>query len=115
VPESVRRFYAAFLRWRQLAGMDNALADHLPEMFQRAGLREVVVTDEHETARRGDADFETRAGIWAAVAATRGHQMVGDGAISEAERQAAEADCRAWLRDGQSHFLYLRAVEGVRA
>jgi len=35
--------------------------------------------------------------------------------ISEPERRAAEADYRAWLRDGgQAHVQYLRAVEGVR-
>jgi len=115
-PESTRRFYAAFLRWRANAGMDNAIADHLSEMFARAGLREIVATDQHETSRRSDPDFEARAGIWAAVAATRGHQMVADGAISEAERRAAEADYRSWLRDGaETHVQYLRAVEGVRA
>jgi len=96
--------------------MDNAIADHLPEIFARVGLSEIVASDQHETARRADRDFETRAGIWAAVAATRGHQMVADGVISEAERRAAEADYRAWLRDGaQTHVQYLRAVEGVRA
>ncbi|PYM94659.1 MAG: ubiquinone biosynthesis methyltransferase UbiE [Candidatus Rokuibacteriota bacterium] len=115
-PESMRRFYAAFLRWRAGAGMDNAIADHLPEIFARVGLSEIVASDQHETTRRADPDFETRAGIWAAVAATRGHQMVADGVISEAERRAAEADYRAWLRDGaQTHVQYLRAVEGVRA
>jgi len=41
--------------------------------------------------------------------------MVADGAISERERHAAEADYRAWLRDGaDSHVQYLLAVEGVR-
>jgi SAM-dependent methyltransferase len=114
-PESMRRFLAAFLRWRESAGMDNAIADRLPEMFSRAGLHEIVATDQHETSRHGDPDFEARAGIWAAVAATRGHQMVADGAISETERRAAEADYRAWLRDGaRTHVQYLRAVEGVR-
>jgi SAM-dependent methyltransferase len=114
-PPSMRRFYSAFLAWRATAGMDNAIADHLGDLFARAGLADVVTTDQREVARRGDGDFETRAGIWAAVAATRGHQMVADGAISEPERRAAEADYLAWLRlEGESHVQYLLAVDGVR-
>lgn len=114
-PPTLRGFYAAFLAWRAAAGMDNAIADHLGDLFARAGLGDLVTTDQHEITRRGDADFETRAGIWAAVAATRGQQMVADGAISEPERRAAEADYRAWLGAvGVSHVQYLLAVEGVR-
>jgi hypothetical protein len=111
----MRGFYAAFLAWRAAAGMDNAIADHFGNLFARAGLGDLVTTDQHEITRHGDADFETRAGIWAAVATTRGHQMVADGAISEPERRAAEADYWAWLRAvGVSHVQYLLAVEGVR-
>jgi len=106
----------AFLQWRATAGMDNAIADHLSEMCAQAGLKEIIVTDQHETTRRTERDFETRAGVWTSVAATRGHQMVADRVISEAERRAAEDDYWIWLRDGgESHTMYLRAVEGVRA
>jgi ubiquinone/menaquinone biosynthesis C-methylase UbiE len=115
-PPSMRRFYAAFLQWRAATGMNNAIADHLRDLFARAGLGDIVATDQHEVSQRADPDFEMRAGIWAAVAATRGHQMVADGAISERERHAAETDYRAWLRNGaESHVQYLLAVEGVRA
>jgi ubiquinone/menaquinone biosynthesis C-methylase UbiE len=37
-PPSFRAFYAAFLRWRAEAGMDNAIADHLAAMFADTGL-----------------------------------------------------------------------------
>jgi hypothetical protein len=41
--------------------------------------------------------------------------MVGEGAITEAERAAAEREYRQWIRDGaESQTLYLVAVEGVR-
>lgn len=114
-PATVRTFYAAFLRWRAEAGMDNALADHLTDVFVAAGLGEVASTPQHEVTRRGDPDFETRIGIWAEVAATRGRQMVADGALTEAERATAEADYRAWVREGaESQAMYLLAVEGVR-
>jgi len=114
-PVSMRCFYAAFLRWRADAGMDNAIADRLPDLFSRVGLTEILTTDQHEVVHRRDPDFETRAGIWAAVAASRGHQMVADGAVSEGERHAAETDYRAWLHDrAESHVQYLLTVEGVR-
>lgn len=42
--------------------------------------------------------------------------MVAGRAISEREGLAAEADYRAWLREGAaSHVQHLLAVEGVRA
>jgi hypothetical protein len=114
-PPSMREFYAAFLRWRADAGMDNAIADHLGEMFARAGLTDTLVTPQHETTRRGDPDFATRTSIWAEVAASRGHQMVADGVISEELRAAAETDYRDWVdQRAESQTMYLLAVEGVR-
>lgn len=114
-PATVRRFYDAFLAWRSEAGMDNAIADRLASMFVEAGLQDVVVTAQHETTTRGEPDFERRIGIWAAVIAGRGRQMVEDGAISEADRAAAERDYTAWARDrARLQTLYLLAVEGVK-
>jgi ubiquinone/menaquinone biosynthesis C-methylase UbiE len=114
-PASMRRFVEAFLQWRAAAGLDNAIADRLEKLLAAAGLTAVTSTDQSEITRRGDPDFETRAGIWATVAATRGHQMVTDGAISESARRAAEIEYRAWLGEAaQSHAQYLRAAEGVR-
>src|SRR5262249_24259385 len=43
-PEPVRRFYDAFLAWRDANGWDNRLGDHLPGLFADAGFRDVVVT-----------------------------------------------------------------------
>lgn len=114
--EQVQRFYKAFLRWRAQAGMDNAIADRLAEMFRAAGLRKVQVTPQHETLRRGQTGFEDQITLWADVAATRGRQMVADGAISEEQRAEAEAACRTWGRvEAASQTLYLLAVEGKRA
>lgn len=114
-PATMQRFYTAFLTWRRDAGMDNAIADHLPALFRAAGLVDVTVTPQHETARRGDPDFAVRAGIWADVAATRGHRMVADGAIDEATRAAAEHEYRRWVAEKAiRHTMYLLAVDGVR-
>lgn len=115
-PASFRRFYEAFLAWRAEAGMDNAIADHLASMFVEAGLQDVVVTPQHEVTVRGEPDFERRIGIWIDVIAGRGRQMVEDGAITEAERAAAQEEYAAWVREAaRSQTLYLLAVEGVKA
>ncbi len=115
-PRSMQEFYTAFLRWRAEAGMDNAIADHLSEMFTQAGLVDIVQTPQHEMTKRADPDFATRIAIWAEVAAVRGPQMVESGIISESQRAAAEADYRQWLRDrAESQTMYLLAVEGVRS
>jgi SAM-dependent methyltransferase len=114
-PPSMQRFYAAFLAWRAEAGMDNAIADHLPALFADAKLDPISISVQHETTLRGDPDFATRAGIWADVAATRGHQMVADGAVDEATRAAAETDYRRWVdTTAERQTLYLLAVDGVR-
>lgn len=114
-PETMRRFYAAFLAWRADAGMDNAIADHLPALFASAGLESVAISEQHESTRRGDAHFAVRAGIWADVAATRGHQMVADGAIDETTRARAEREYRDWVADvAVAQTMYLLAVDGIR-
>ncbi len=114
-PASMRAFYSAFLQWRAEAGMDNAIADHLAEMVGSVGLSDVAVTTQAEVTRRGNPDFEIRAGIWADVAASRGRQMVADGMITEPERATAEAEYRTWIREeAEVHTLYLLAAEGVR-
>ncbi len=112
-PRSMRIFYEAFLQWREDAGMDNRIADHLASMLHQLGLEGIQETPQHEHSCREDADFANRIGIWAEVAASRGYQMVADGMIDEQERATAEADYRAWVHNSaQSQRLYLLAVEG---
>jgi ubiquinone/menaquinone biosynthesis C-methylase UbiE len=112
-PARMRAFYAAFLRWRAEAGMDNAIADHLAALMARAGMADIRISPQHETTARTDAGFVQRLGIWAEVAATRGRQMVEDGMLTEAERAEAEAQYRAWIgTEAVSQRLYLLAVEG---
>jgi SAM-dependent methyltransferase len=115
-PQSMQTFYGVFLRWRAEAGMDNAIGDHLRGLFADLKLGDIRETPQHETTRRTDPDFDTRIGLWADVAASRGHQMVADGIISEAQRAIAEAEYRTWMRDSaESQTLYLISVEGKRA
>jgi ubiquinone/menaquinone biosynthesis C-methylase UbiE len=113
-PASMQQFHAAFLRWRADAGMDNAIAGRLATLFESAGVADVRVTVQHERTVRGDTDFVARIGIWADVAATRGHQMVADGAIGESDRAAAEREYRDWIHSvAESQTMFLLAVEGT--
>ncbi|HEV2438539.1 MAG TPA: methyltransferase domain-containing protein [bacterium] len=114
-PDTTLTFHAAFLRWRTAAGLDNAIADHLMEMFAAAGLRDIVQTLQSEVARRADPDFPTRMATWAEIPAFHGPRMVEDGVITEAERAAAETDYRVWMSSrAESQALYLIAVDGIR-
>jgi SAM-dependent methyltransferase len=112
-PPAFARFYAALLAWRAAAGMDNAIADRLPEMFGACGLVDVGDQDESESTDPSDPAYLTHAALWCDVAATRGHQMVADGALTEAERATAEAEMRGWVerREGRQ-ILCLRACVG---
>ena len=114
-PLSVQTFYRAFLRWRSDAGMDNAIADHLVDMFAAVGLAEIKVVPQPEITQRGDPDFEIHISIWQKVAATRGHQIVADGYLTEARRAQTEADFGLWIHaQAQSQTMYLLAVEGLK-
>ncbi len=114
-PLSMQHFYRAFLHWRADAGMDNTLADHLVDLYAQSGFEDVVSTPQHEVSTKNDPDFLTRLGLWAEVAASRGHQMVADGILTETQRATAEAEYRAWVHDSAvAQTMYLIAVEGRR-
>jgi SAM-dependent methyltransferase len=115
-PPEFTLFYDAFLRWRADAGMDNDLADHLGAMLGEVGLRDVEVTDEVELTSRRDADFERRMALWPGVIATRGHQIVADGMLTEHERAAAGEAFAEWrATEAQSQSLYLLAASATKA
>jgi SAM-dependent methyltransferase len=115
LPIHARRFYGAFLAWRADAGMDNEIAKHLPGLFEEVGLRDVRITNEDEVAIRGMNGFGVAVDLWERVAATRGHQLVGDGFITERERAVAEHDFAEWARThAKRQCLHLEAVTGVR-
>ena len=114
-PGSMSRFYTAFRRWRGESGMDNEMADHLATLFERAGLEKLAVTEQHEIATRGEPGFAEQAGVWSDVAASRGHQLVADGAITERERSLAETEYRRWVETtAERQLMYMLAAEGTR-
>lgn len=112
-PASVMLFYESFLAWRSDAGMDNAIADHLAFEFEQLDLADIRVTEQHERSDSLHANDKSRLAIWSSVAATRGHQMVRDGYLSELQREKAEEDYLEWIdTTAVSQTLYLLSVEG---
>lgn len=111
-PTAMRTFYDAFLQWRQDAGFDNAIADHLQEMMLSIGFESVQVEPQFEVSKKGDADFSVTSRLWAEVAELRGPQLVQAGYITEELRLQAIADYDNWIATvGESMTVYLLAVE----
>ncbi|WP_143310550.1 class I SAM-dependent methyltransferase [Chitinophaga vietnamensis] len=113
-PAAMQHFYDAFLKWRADAHMDNAIGDHVADLFHRLHASTVTVTPQHEYVEKGMPGFETHIGIWQKVAETRGVQLVQDGYITEEERQAAIAAYAQWIRDtAQSMRLHVVATHAT--
>jgi SAM-dependent methyltransferase len=115
MPPTVRHFYQSFLNWRADAGMDNAVAAHLPAMFELAGLINVTAVDQREVTTVSDVDYQRRIALWPRVIATRGHQVVADGWLTEADRILAEEDAWRWIAESSpAQSLFLRSVTGTK-
>lgn len=113
-PKAMRTFYDAFLRWRQDAGFDNAIADHLKDLMLQIGFQNVMVEDQYELTQKNDPDFAVASRLWAEVAELRGPQLVKTGYITEEQRLQAIADYDDWIATvGESMTVYLLAVEGI--
>jgi ubiquinone/menaquinone biosynthesis C-methylase UbiE len=97
-PREWTRFYDAFLAWRAAGGLDNAIAKHLPALFQAAGLLDIELIPQITTVRAGDADFFRVAGLWRMVIESRGRQMVVARHLTEPERESALAAYTEWMK-----------------
>jgi ubiquinone/menaquinone biosynthesis C-methylase UbiE len=116
IPQIVQRFYSAFLMWRKDAGMDNAIADHLRNLFEDVGMQGIVVEDQSEISRSGTDTFIEEINIWKKVAETRGKQLVADGYLTEADRQSAIHEYQHWMdNEARQMKLYLKAVTGYNS
>ena len=115
MPPTVRHFYQSFLDWGADAGMDNAIAAHLPGMFDQVGLIGVTAVDQREVTTVRDADYQRRIALWPGVIATRGHQVVTDGWLTEADRALAEKDIWRWIEESSpAQSLFLLSVMGTK-
>lgn len=113
IPESMHYFYSAFLQWRKDAGFDNAIADHLQQIFHDIGLRNIVVENQFEKAKKSDHHFSAKASIWSTVAETRGKQLVKDNYITDLQRLTAIEEYNHWIATiGNKMQMYLLAVTG---
>ncbi|MVM28912.1 methyltransferase domain-containing protein [Spirosoma sp. HMF4905] len=111
-PAAMRTFYDVFLQWRQDAGFDNAIADHLEAMMHHIGFESVTVEPQFEVSRRDDPDFSVTSRLWAEVAELRGPQLVQAGYITEDQRLQAIADYDSWIATiGESMTVYMLAIE----
>ncbi len=110
-PESMTKFYQAFLAWREAAGMNNKIGDELIPVFKAANLRDVETFPANEHHTRGEFNFKFRLAIWTKVAGLR--QIAEEGFISESERLQAIEDYSAWIEnEAQTMTLKLRETRG---
>jgi len=105
-PREFRRFWRAFLDWRGAYGWDNLMGDHLPALFDAAGLSRVTSTVDDEASYRG----EPASAIWLQVIETLGAKCMPD----ETERRHVEETYREYVTGRLDvQRLSLRTVVGV--
>ncbi len=112
-PPAFRRFYTAFLDWREANHWDNLMADHLPELFQAAGLEEIESLGSEEVAQRGDTDFKQQSALWLEVIGDVGERLAEAGFCTTAQLEEARECYDAWIKtDLKRQTLALRTVIG---
>jgi ubiquinone/menaquinone biosynthesis C-methylase UbiE len=107
-PASMQKFYAAFLKWRANAGMNNRIADDLASYFHQAGLHSIEVIESNELYKKGET---SKLAIWSKVAGLT--QIVEEGYIKEAERLLAIEEYNRWIdSEAEEMTLKLNEVRG---
>ena len=110
-PASMLVFYAAFLRWRNDAGMNNRVADDAAGYFEELGIKSIEVFDAAQTYKKGESDFISKIGIWSKVASSM--QMVDEGYITNQERLKAIEDYNNWIAtDAEQMVMRLKETRG---
>jgi SAM-dependent methyltransferase len=110
-PAAFATVFAAFLSWRAANGWDNAVASHLPALFEAAGLEHVRSERQDETAVRGEVDFLAKTALWGDVIDGLGPTLAAAGACDAAQIGAARRDYDAWRRtDLLRHTLAMQAI-----
>jgi SAM-dependent methyltransferase len=110
-PGEFRRFYEAFLAWRQANGWDNEMAHHLPGLFAGAGLIDISSRVGDEVVERGDADFGERTALWSEVIENVGQTIAEAGFCTEAQIAIARECYAPWVNTTLTkQTLFMRAV-----
>lgn len=110
-PKSMLRFYETFLKWRSDAGMNNRIAEDIPDLMQKIGLHEVISVPSDEVYQRHEPGFEKRLLIWSKVANST--QMVDEGYLDNSLRLLAIDEYNHWVKsEAQSMTMKLNDVRG---
>ncbi|TDP03907.1 methyltransferase domain-containing protein [Flavobacterium sp. 245] len=110
-PESMQEFYKTFLKWRADAGMNNKIAEDLPQLLQEVGFHSIEKINSDEVYKEGDADFKSKIGIWSKVAGSK--QMVEEGYLEEELRLKAIEEYDNWIENSAlSMTMKLNEVRG---
>lgn len=111
-PESMKEFYRTFLKWRNDAGMNNGIADDLPDLMNEIGMDSIqkINSDEHYEKHR--TDFKSKVGIWSKVAGSV--QMVDEGYLNNDLRVRAIEEYNEWVeKKAISMTMKLNEVRGT--
>jgi ubiquinone/menaquinone biosynthesis C-methylase UbiE len=115
-PAEFRRFYRAFLAWRQANQWDNEIADHLPKFLRSSGLVEIQSHVQDEVVERGEPEFAERTALWSEVIENVGKQIAEARFCTESDLLEARERYESWVNtDLVKQTLTMRAVTGVVA
>lgn len=110
-PKSMQQFYAAFLKWKKEAGMNNRIAEDLPSYFEELGFKAIESVNANEVYKRGNPNFLPKIGIWTKVAESRGLQMQRDGYVTNELRLEAIEAYNEWIKtDAEQMIMKLNDV-----
>lgn len=112
-PSAFAEFYRAFLAWREANQWDNEIADHLPRLFEAAGLVDVRSDTQDVLTARDDADFEERTALWTEVIDNLSTVLVDAGVCTPAQLANARSSYEDWRLSSLSvQLLSMRTVTG---
>ena len=94
-PSSMKEFYKTFLKWRNDAGMNNGIADVLPDLMKEVGMVEIEKINSDEHYEKDRTDFNSKVGIWSKVAGSV--QMVEEGYLDNGLRLKAIEEYNEWV------------------
>jgi ubiquinone/menaquinone biosynthesis C-methylase UbiE len=110
-PESMQEFYKTFLKWRADAGMNNKIAEDLPQLLKEVGFDFVEIINSDKTYHQNDSDFKSKIGIWSKVAGSG--QMVEEGYLENDLRLKAIEEYDNWIESSAlSMTMKLNEVRG---
>ncbi len=112
VPDSMQGFYQSWLNWRRDSGMNNRMADDLPDLFREAGFQNIEIYEANEYYPNNHPLFVDKLKIWLKVASSK--QLVEEGYVSEDLRQSAMNDYQNWIHEeALSMEMVLKEVRGI--